>query len=1304
MKKLIISIIVTFIIHVSTIFAGVSNTAYGEVISEEYNIVNGTFNFTIEYKFIDTVTFAYNKSTQFILPDGWSANIAPVIKGNVYYPEDTILLTVTVNYPVNNLPFYPKKISIIQFVTSDNTIEKEISTSAMVYFTPYNTIEIWNLQDFQNLPRRWFTPIENPDTTRIYIDPSNIPESNIDTSVYINWEIGDWEDDWQDEYREVKMQGLSYAVLMKPVPPDSVDYYKSIGDGPDSTNISGEKSKIFTGVVYGHLYTKINNDLGNPALVALTGIKVKLMDQDKLWAETIETTYTDNHGYFEIHYSTNQIFEGEKMELFLRFKSRTNNDYQIHSTNLIGSNYKVNSQQISVPQNAEWNQIETILAYDESNYYDAFRTVHWANNGFRYFEAENIPLGKRLTIHINTDEVPFITGSFYMLGNIFLTDLAGDKENTPYHEFGHYTMYKLQSNNFTYPYGENGCADHSWSKENTSNLAWVEGWADAVQMILDAAYWQEDREYGLKGGDLPLFEVRKHYNSCNINNGFRSEYYIACAIYDLWDGPNRNLPNLIPDNPNNPNYTFTIHGWNDSGQGIYGWKSEDDIELSFYNICKPLVDHPTGMQGYIAGDKCMNIHDYYRYLVDNISDCDLKADISRVFRENRIQWNIAEYEWTWNVTNLSSDFIKQTEIKDESGYIILGGFLNSRNWTDNYLVNFYNKNSFNEFRYSAYATQDLIISDNLWLGIWDTYSNVYKRSDLYLNDAVRYDYLGNPSEIHGNYQTCGGIEIDLKYGKLELGGGGKVNTTANLIINDKSLLRFRNNSNLNILTGSSIIIKEGGTLYIENNADIVLHDNAKIIVEPGGYICIEEGANISDLSKIELQQGYNIGINPVLNISHDNCYTIECGTLVYYTHPDKTIVDINDTWNNENFKFRKNLVIQSGTELTINNSYLEFEEKAKIIVEPGSKLILNNTKVTNLEQCGTMWQGIEVWGNKDLSQYPESNQGVVELKNGAIIENALNAIRTIKSLGDIDDDGNEDFDWAYTGGIIHAKDANFINNRKAIEFLSYHNILPNGSEIANSSYFYNCTFETNAQLSDPGTLPETFVSLYDVKGVKFFGCTFQNTAPTGVYSTTKRGNGITSVDASYEVKPLCLNPYIYPCTEYQPNTFQNLYYGIDASNTNPAITLTINGNNFDNNHRSIILKGINNATITKNNFDIGASIGNDIKELPNEGEVCELLKPSYGIYLHKCSGYKVEENNFSTTHNGRAGIIVDNSGINANEIYNNTFDNLAIGTQAQGVNAAGVWIVSKSSNLEDIEINVGQGLQFLCNQYFNVSS
>ena len=362
----------------------------------------------------------------------------------------------------------------------------------------------------------------------------------------------------------------------------------------------------------------------------------------------------------------------------------------------------------------------------------------------------------------------------------------------------------------------------------------------------------------------------------------------------------------------------------------------------------------------------------------------------------------------------------------------------------------------------------------------------------------------------------------------------------------------------------------------------------------------------------------------------------------YFTYSDIPLEITSDkTWYDVRY-INSDLIVKSGNTLTIREK-IGFIKQAKIIIEPGAKLILDGGTLTNA--CGTMWQGIEVWGNRDLSQYPQSNQGVVELKNGATIENARCAITTCQK----DAEGN--ILWDYTGGIIHAKDANFINNRKAIEFLSYHNILPNGREIDNFSSFNNCTFETNAQLSDPGTLPETFVSLYDVKGVKFLGCTFQNTAPTSVYYTKHRGNGITSVDASYEVKPLCLNPYIYPCTKYQPNTFQNLYYGIDASNTNPAITLTINGNNFDNNHRSIFLKGINNATITKNNFDVGASIGNNIRELPNEGEVCELLKPSYGVYLKECSGYKVEENNFSTTHDGHTGIIVNNSGTKANEIY-----------------------------------------------------
>ena len=42
-----------------------------------------------------------------------------------------------------------------------------------------------------------------------------------------------------------------------------------------------------------------------------------------------------------------------------------------------------------------------------------------------------------------------------------------------------------------------------------------------------------------------------------------------------------------------------------------------------------------------------------------------------------------------------------------------------------------------------------------------------------------------------------------------------------------------------------------------------------------------------------------------------------------------------------------------------------------------------------------MWSGIEVWGNSNEPQYPYNGtykQGVLELKNGAVIENAVCAV------------------------------------------------------------------------------------------------------------------------------------------------------------------------------------------------------------------------------------------------------------------------------------------------------------------------
>jgi len=48
--------------------------------------------------------------------------------------------------------------------------------------------------------------------------------------------------------------------------------------------------------------------------------------------------------------------------------------------------------------------------------------------------------------------------------------------------------------------------------------------------------------------------------------------------------------------------------------------------------------------------------------------------------------------------------------------------------------------------------------------------------------------------------------------------------------------------------------------------------------------------------------------------------------------------------------------------------------------------------------------------------------------------------------------------------------------------------------------------------------------------------------------------------------------------------YLNLYYAIYAAHSNNFIPVTINGNEFNNNFRSITLKNINNATVTENDL------------------------------------------------------------------------------------------------------------------------
>jgi secreted trypsin-like serine protease len=86
-----------------------------------------------------------------------------------------------------------------------------------------------------------------------------------------------------------------------------------------------------------------------------------------------------------------------------------------------------------------------------------------------------------------------------------------------------------------------------------------------------------------------------------------------------------------------------------------------------------------------------------------------------------------------------------------------------------------------------------------------------------------------------------------------------------------------------------------------------------------------------------------------------------------------------------------NLIIKSPADITINSEIM-FNANSKLIIELGAKLTLDGGKLTNLNnEClqVSSWKGIQAWGN------PFSGQThAVELKNGAIIENAEIGINT----------------------------------------------------------------------------------------------------------------------------------------------------------------------------------------------------------------------------------------------------------------------------------------------------------------------
>ena len=487
-----------------------------------------------------------------------------------------------------------------------------------------------------------------------------------------------------------------------------------------------------------------------------------------------------------------------------------------------------------------------------------------------------------------------------------------------------------------------------------------------------------------------------------------------------------------------------------------------------------------------------------------------------------------------------------------------------------------------------------------------------------------------------------------------------IDTTASIVLENSSKLHMREGSFCRIEDEGFIEVKSGTVFQMDDCSLLDIGGNGMLIVRDGAELRISNHAYINANGTQNIIMGNNVIIpegyaNP-LALIEPAIDDIQINTLT--------------VWNGYNRTVRGIIKVNTGATLRIESSFLRFKgEDCGIVVDRGGKLIVDgSTLTTSCHNTDYMWKGIEVWGNRNEHQFPVNGtylQGVLILRNGAIIENALCAVELNNPQG-----------RSHTGGIVSATDAVFRNNATSVHTLSYTNHDPvSGLEADYNGLFKNCTFTIDDDY--PGV--ETFthhVDIVGINGIRFTGCDFN--VKLNVPGVSSGCMGICANDAGFKVLAYCEDGIMLPCPDsgLKRCTFTNFNNGIyTASNGFNARTFDVENAVFINNIIGIYADNTGFATILNSDFDISTRAS------------C-----NYGVYANNITDFCIEENNFdSYTDSGDVDLygigVYDSESIN--DIYLNTFNNLSCGNLAYGKN---FYIPEPHTYL---------GLTYSCNQNYS---
>ncbi len=413
-----------------------------------------------------------------------------------------------------------------------------------------------------------------------------------------------------------------------------------------------------------------------------------------------------------------------------------------------------------------------------------------------------------------------------------------------------------------------------------------------------------------------------------------------------------------------------------------------------------------------------------------------------------------------------------------------------------------------------------------------------------------------------------------------------------------------------------------------------------------GYYCITLNIN-------------NIVAHRIIFINPANCILPK-----KFDYPDGSY--LKESLKPGTYTVEGDLIVPSGTTVTLNNVTLQFAPKGRLIIEPGATLNAVSTTFTSL--CpNTMWQGIEVWGETNENSYASlspatnnPNQGFCNLDKSNVIENAhIGVLVGRRDMDLICVHGGPfsipEYIYANSGGIINASGNNFSNNGIDIKFIRKNNIDGYMNRIAQNVFSSNNSLpDVHYQTTDPYAYPNHYNPWAgDANFVTY------NSNPTGrsCYGINiHQVSNFSLINNDYDnlvtgVKILDAKINILNTNDINPHHFSNLNVGIIINNsTSQLLTHEIYGYKFLNiQNYGIVIVGSRYDYIHKNIF------GNQqLYDFPQVGT---------GIFSAAASNYRIVENEFNKCTNGivalnnKVGFI----GASAPNWYGNQFNACQIG-------------------------------------------